>query len=300
MLRRNDDLDGTPAFPNAGGKGGQVLRRSLVFNGGKRPGAPYHQQLAFFPQLSAEHASGEPTARANSVDDVPIVAQRIKRLPSIRSKLERLPGMSLARMQDLGGCRAIVSDIDRVAELVDYYRDKSRMKHRLVREDPYVWRPPKSGYRSVHLVYAYNGDTATYNGLQIELQLRSKLQHGWATAVETVETFTGQALKSSVGEQEWLRFFALMSSALAFREGTPTVPGTPDDPKVLVRELRESADNLQVIGRLRGFGAALAHTEENFEPKKNQTFLLQLDLREQILRVSTYDSPAEDHDSTAD
>src|SRR6185436_9568690 len=48
---------------------------------------------------------------ASQVDNDPTVAQRIKRLPSIRHKLERIPGMKLSRMQDLGGCRAVVSDV---------------------------------------------------------------------------------------------------------------------------------------------------------------------------------------------
>jgi hypothetical protein len=38
------------------------------------------------------------------LDSDPTVAQRIKRLPSIRHKLERFHGMDLARMQDIGGC----------------------------------------------------------------------------------------------------------------------------------------------------------------------------------------------------
>ena len=43
-----------------------------------------------------------------------------------------------------------------------------------------------SGYRGVHLIYRYNSDRKTeYNTLLIEMQLRSQLQHAWATAVET-------------------------------------------------------------------------------------------------------------------
>jgi hypothetical protein len=46
-----------------------------------------------------------------SLDSDPTVAQRIKRLPSIESKLRRLTWLSLADMQDLGGCRAVLSDV---------------------------------------------------------------------------------------------------------------------------------------------------------------------------------------------
>jgi hypothetical protein len=167
------------------------------------------------------------------------------------------------------------------------------VKHKLVRKDFYVWEPKPSGYRGVHLVYAFYSDKKdTYNDLKIELQLRSQLQHGWATAVETVGTFTRQALKSSLGEAEWLRFFALMSSALAMRENTPLVPGTPHKASALIDELRKYAKSLQVINRLGAFGAALQHVEEKFQAKRNHTFLLELDLEANVLRVSSYRNAA--------
>lgn len=228
---------------------------------------------------------------AGVVDPDPTVAQRIKRLPSIRHKLERISGMKLSRMQDLGGCRAVVSDVGRVNELLSFYRDKTQMKHKLVREDMYIWEPKPSGYRGIHLVYAYHSDKkSTYNGLKIELQLRSQLQHAWATAVETVGTFTEQALKSSMGEEDWLRFFALMSSAIALREGTPQVPDTPTDPELLIEELRELAVELQVVDRLGAYGAAMQHVEKQLKPGKKHTFLMELDLDERVLRVNSYDN----------
>jgi len=165
---------------------------------------------------------------ANRYDRDPTIAQRIKRLPSIRHKLERFQKMHLSQMQDLGGCRAVLSSVENVRQVADYYKTSSRMKHKLVREDSYIDQPKPSGYRATHLVYSYFSDkSTTWNGLKIEVQIRSRRQHAWATAVETVGTFTQQALKSSLGAEAWLRFFALMSSAHSLREGTPLVPGTP-------------------------------------------------------------------------
>lgn len=43
-----------------------------------------------------------------------IIAQRLKRMESIVAKLRRSRGMSLWRMQDLGGCRIIVDSIGEV------------------------------------------------------------------------------------------------------------------------------------------------------------------------------------------
>src|SRR2546428_10301784 len=51
------------------------------------------------------------------VDRSALIAQRIKRLSSIRAKLIRFPTMKLSQMQDIGGCRAVVSDCKRVFAL---------------------------------------------------------------------------------------------------------------------------------------------------------------------------------------
>ncbi len=189
------------------------------------------------------------------------IAQRIKRLPSIRHKLD-FPGISLPSMQDIGGCRTVVSSVDVVQQLVGYYENQSRIKHELIKKSEYIDSPKASGYRGVHLIYTYYSDKrSTWNGLRIELQIRSRLQHAWATAVETVGLFTQQALKSSRGEKEWLRFFALMSSVLATKEGTASVPGTPEDSKQLIAEVRKHAARLDVVARLTAFNQALNITE---------------------------------------
>ena len=51
--------------------------------------------------------------RAKIIDPTAITAQRIKRLASIEAKLRRFPTMTLSQMQDIGGCRAIVSSAHR-------------------------------------------------------------------------------------------------------------------------------------------------------------------------------------------
>jgi len=158
----------------------------------------------------------------------PIIAQRLKRLPTIIDKLNRYPSMELARMQDIGGVRAVVNSIREVRELQIIYQDPTRFTHELVREDDYILSPKTDGYRGVHLVFKYNNlrykDAIQYNGHLIELQLRTKLQHSWATAVETMGTFRGEALKSDKGSKDWLKFFAVTSSAFAITEKSELVP----------------------------------------------------------------------------
>jgi len=47
-------------------------------------------------------------------------------------------------------------------------------------------------------------------GRFIEVQVRTKIQHYWATALEVVDLFTGRALKSNQGTSEWRGFFIEM------------------------------------------------------------------------------------------
>jgi hypothetical protein len=108
--------------------------------------------------------------------------------------------------------------------------------------------------------------------------------------VEIVGVFTQQVLKSSLGSDDWLRFFALMSAAIARREGTPPVPGTPDDEKALTKELRRHASKLRVEKTLEAYGAALQVTEPEVE---GHTFLLELDTAHNRLSISTFDNALE-------
>lgn len=225
---------------------------------------------------------------AERADPAALIAQRIKRLSSIRLKLQLSPNMKLSQMQDIGGCRAVVEDVKKVNKLVQSYK-KSDIKHKLLGEDDYIKNPKSSGYRSVHLVYKFFSDKkATHNGLRIELQFRSQLQHAWATAVETVGTFTKQALKSSQGEEDWLRFFALMGTAIAEREKCPPVPGTPSNPKELRKVLREYAEKLDVAQRLHAFGAALQTFETMDTGKDSDYYLLELDPSAMKINVIGY------------
>ena len=148
--------------------------------------------------------------------------------------------------------------------------------------------PKPTGYRGVHLIYRYFSDKIdTYNTLKIEMQLRSQAQHAWATAVEIVGTFTQQALKSSQGQADWLRFFALMGTAIAMMEGTPPVPDTPTDTDALIAELNDASHRLDAIGRLRAYGTA-PQILESPESKKNHFFLLELDATEMKLEITGY------------
>ena len=196
--------------------------------------------------------------KARKFETTIIVAQRIKRLESIHSKLSRQRSMRLTQMQDIAGCRVVFANLDNVFKLVDAYKH-SNFGHKLRGEKDYINNPKSDGYRCFHLVYEYVGSIYTrhYNTLKIEIQIRSQLQHAWATAVEAVGIFTRQALKSNRGDHEWLRFFALISSIIARLEGTAIIPNTPLSKAALLSELRSLAAKLQVREMLSVYSSTL-------------------------------------------
>jgi hypothetical protein len=228
--------------------------------------------------------------KARKVDPNCVVAQRIKRLSSIGHKLSRFKSMQLSQMQDIGGCRAIVETVQNVEALVESYK-KSDLRHKLYRVTDYVRNPRTSGYRGVHLLYQYFSDKeskSVYNGLRLEMQIRSGLQHAWATAVETVGTITSQALKSSLGETDWLRFFSLMGSVIARREDRPLIPGTPSNKDELMAELQENAQRLNASFALHMFGRALK-TLEQPGVQKAHFFLLELNPKAQEMKITGFE-----------
>ena len=176
-----------------------------------------------------------------------IVAQRLKRFPSVESKLRRIPTMKLSRMQDLGGCRAVVPTVGQVEALGDRWRNGPQ-KHELQRETDYVASPKANGYRSLHLVYRFRTQSAERRALDrrlIEIQIRSRLQHAWATAVETVDLLQETGLKiGRSGNDDWKRFFALMATAHAMEEESPIVRRTPEARADLRSEVRELSRSL--------------------------------------------------------
>jgi len=196
--------------------------------------------------------------KALAVNANAVVAQRLKRLPTILDKLVRIPTMSVTTMQDLGGCRVVLESVREVEGLVEVLRDLPRARNRVTRVYDYLHNDPgpkDSGYRGVHLAYEYGASKEEYRGLRIELQVRTQLQHAWATAVETMDLFSGSELKYSKGEDDVVRFFVLVSSLMAYEEGTDPVPGAEACVDDLLSELAELESRLGIVGRLRGYAA---------------------------------------------
>lgn len=213
-----------------------------------------------YPLLSVTvHA----TTRARTINPDAVVARRLKRLPTIIDKLNRHPNMNVATMQDLGGCRVVLKSTEEVLALVEDLKTRNRARNDIIRsydylrggKDDHQSGPKSSGYRGHHLVYRYQASKEEFVGLQIEVQIRTELQHAWATAVETMDLFSQSEIKYGRADADLQRFFTVASSLMALQEGMTPVPGAEDEAASLARELAHLNSDLRVVERLSDYTA---------------------------------------------
>lgn len=192
-----------------------------------------------------------------------IVAERLKRLKSITNKLKREKAMNLWTMQDLGGCRVIVPKIFDVYKYAKEY-ENSKKRHIQKKVNDYIANPKKSGYRSLHIVYQYHSDkNVNYNkNMLVEIQFRTHLQHLWATAVETMDLFKQEAIKSGQGSSEVRRFFLLASAVFATIEQQPLPPNVPASLAEIKTEIDELNKKHKYLSFLSGVRVAVENQQK--------------------------------------
>jgi putative GTP pyrophosphokinase len=151
-------------------------------------------------------------SRARTVGIAAEVTQRLKRRQTILDKLKREPTLDLSRMQDIAGCRAVVENVDDLRRLER--RITSRLK--VVEYSDYIETPRRSGYRGVHVV-------VPYQGLSVEIQLRTRRMHAWALAAEHYSSVIGQNLKQD-GDHPIQLFLAAAGDMMALSEQGQPIP----------------------------------------------------------------------------
>lgn len=213
------------------------------------------------------------------------MASRPKRMSSIRRKLADTT-IRLDQIQDLGGCRAILNDIDGVNQLVDRIRERS--PHRARKEWDYIQGPKEDGYRSHHLSLEFqpnNRRDEAYAGRRIELQVRTRLQHSWATAIEAVSLYQNQDLKHHKGDADWLRLFVLAAAEFAHVERCPLPEGVPSRPE-RIRELKDLNARLGAVSTLQNIRAA-THFAESYIYERGRYYLLRY-RPDHTVKIETY------------
>lgn len=234
----------------------------------------------------------------------PIFAKRLKRQVSIVSKLKRFSTMKLKNMHDIGGCRTVVSNQKRVYQIFRELKSRIPVNKGLkqIKVKDYIENPKLDGYRGIHLTSSFSDDYG--NERSIEIQLRTLVQHFWATAVEIVDLYTGQALKSNQGEEQWALFFKMVSRHFAMMESIHQFDRMSSAEKAshyyrLLVNNEESIDSLMIIKwlykelavnvKFEAFQHALKILDEYINQEQNAGYvLLEIDTAKKEIKSSIF------------
>jgi hypothetical protein len=247
------------------------------------------QALATAQAWRVQHL--EPTARcfealtrcAEQFDGA-VVSYRLKRMNSILRKLLRLnSNFKLGTLDDIGGCRLIVSSVDEVYRAVGVLNDE--LGEPKIKD--YISSPQSSGYRSYHAIYQIPERGISY---RIEVQIRTHLQHLWATGVEAVGEVYGLEYKSPdvraslEGEaQKRDRFLMLSSHLFAREEGRPGVPDVADDLAVVRHDVGVICESTHLLDDLRAARSGIVVQTDS--DQKDEYFLLCLSREIQFFNI---------------
>lgn len=248
----------------------------------------------FSHEIPLSIAFGKLQEVAFKKDKNAIFAKRLKRFFSIVRKLDRFRSMKLKNMQDIGGCRAILTSEKKLTQIARDLKKMPEFRHEgKYRIKNYIKNPKDDGYRSFHIV----GKFADVYGesKNIEIQLRTLLQHYWATALEIVDLFTDQALKSNQGNAVWKSFFKLVGEQFAVMDDIHMFNTLSPHEKlerylikiqdhndliICSKKIKDHCDKLNVLKLLIAFSNSLKIIEnklDNNGDKETEFVLLKID-----------------------
>ena len=211
-----------------------------------------------------------------------IIARRLKRLSSMELKLKRFQDMQLDRMQDIAGVRIIFKELAQVEKFQKSMETtylKGSRKFKLISTKDYISNPKNDGYRSIHQIFEYNDNVK----MRLDLQIRTKLQHYWATAVEVLDMKSKTKIKQGSGESWNREFFKLCSELFSLLEN----PNKENNKKDICQKIDKLDKEYNILQNLK----ALALSNKNIENQannKNYYFIVLLDFDKSTLRITGF------------
>lgn len=142
------------------------------------------------------------------IEPTAIVVSRLKKFSTIIDKLGRLNSTNLHQMQDIAGCRIILESESAIYEARNLLLSIVHGYEKIDEKD-YIQKPKKSGYKGIHLIFKSNTTRRV-----VEVQIRNREQHTWATLVETSDLIVGTKLKERNEPVEAAKVFAILSRDL--------------------------------------------------------------------------------------
>ncbi|USR79171.1 RelA/SpoT domain-containing protein [Arcanobacterium pinnipediorum] len=218
----------------------------------------------------------------------------MKRVKSIVHKIQRPHGnFELSTLDDVGGCRLIVNSLE------DAEKAKKFLVKQLNITDPrqtkdYIEKPKPDGYRSCHLLTRRESNGTKY---RVEIQIRTKLQHYWATAIEVFDELYGTSIKSpnntEAGHEEAPKdlpeSLAIVSQLFTLEEDLSAGDKVPKSKEELLQELATMAKFRSAIDDMED---ACSDVLESADENKvdSSIFILSFSKDDQFLSVQPYTS----------
>lgn len=217
-----------------------------------------------------------------------LISSRIKRMTSIIYKIDINPSMGLGGMNDIAGLRVVFNDLTDLNKMRNVFEQNIK-NYKYIRTNDYIDEPKPSGYRSIHFIYHLRSDDPIYDNLKFELQIRTKLQHTWATALETVDIHTKGTLKSGYGSEDWKNFFKLVSALFSYKEGTKLLEeyrhlSVADVMKQYYIHNKEK----QTLALIKAFKKTVEHGNKVSSKYNLSSYLLEINLDTRTLNVKAF------------
>ncbi len=166
-----------------------ISKRQVELLGKRLSAGAQSADIETLHEVLAAYAEALRIARSRVVEltDAPVTS-RVKNTGTILEKLRRNDGRGLSTIQDLAGVRVIVGggrigQDATAAALIEAFSSAERSAKVIDRR-----ADPRSGYRAVHLVISIDG-------LPVEIQLRTDLQHRWAELFEKLADELGRGIR---------------------------------------------------------------------------------------------------------
>lgn len=233
---------------------------------------------------------------------VPFVASyRLKRQTSIVKKLCRKHShYKLGELDDIGGCRLIVNNLMGLSHIVAAIQHDSLLGNKgVTKHKDYIATPKASGYRSYHYLSRITNPKDPNNHYRVEIQIRTFLEHYWATALETFSEISGIDLKdpevlvhtpevpSSI-IKDYQTVFVYISQLFALQEGTRLISGMPTDDKDIKAYLQNSDAFHIITNELSKAQAEVSAPSQASQTGNAKLFLLELSPGDQMINVQAF------------
>ncbi len=133
-----------------------------------------------------------------------LTVYRLKRIDTIVRKINREKTMDFSKMQDIAGCRSIVDSERQIYNIVADFEKNDQFE--IIDRVDYIIKPRDTGYVSYHLIVKPINEERF-----VEIQLRTRSQHFWATLVEITDVVFNIKLKEGEDHPQLYRFHKLLA-----------------------------------------------------------------------------------------